>query len=408
LEPGRRGARLQGPYYPDHDLLSIYIPDAGGTFDFTRVASDDASAFYPLPTGAAGYSYRPPVTGDDGWETGSLDDVGMAVGPIEEMIRMIAATPVDAIDAPYIHAVLIARHGKLVLEEYFHGYSAHVPHETRSASKTVTSTLVGLASYGDQPVDVETPVYSTIYGPELPEDLDPRKKHMTMKHLLTMTPGLACDDNNDESPGSEDRMQNQTDQPDWVRFTLDLPMIHEPGEHVAYCSASTNAAGGVLAAASESWIPDLYQRYFAQPMQMGLYHMNLMPNGEAYGGGGLHILGRDFLKMGQIFLDGGEWEERKLLGDDWVRDAVSPFARMFDQGYGYGWWLRSFPYKKRTVQAYYAGGNGGQYVIGIPDLDLAIVFFGGNYGQPATHLIKKKHVPDYIIRSVAEGADRSN
>jgi CubicO group peptidase (beta-lactamase class C family) len=229
---------------------------------------------------------------------------------------------------------------------------------------------------------------------------------MTMKHLLTMTPGLACDDNDDDSPGTEWRMQSQTDQPDWVRYTLELPMTHEPGEHVAYCSASPNLAGGVLAKASGAWIPELYQRYFARPMQMGLYHMNLMPNGEAYGGGGLHITGRDFLKMGQILLDDGKWNNRKLLGDDWVRDAVSPLEHMFDQGYGYAWWVLSVPYGDREVQVFYAGGNGGQYVIGIPEFDLVAVFFGGNYNQAATHLVKKKHLPDYIVKSAEQGVGR--
>jgi CubicO group peptidase (beta-lactamase class C family) len=407
LEPNRPEARLQGPYYPDHDAFSIFIPGAGGTFDFTRVDADGASPFYPRPLSAGRYSYHPPSSEDDGWETGSLEEVGMAVGPIEEMIRMIVDAPIDSISAPYIHAVLIARHGKLVLEEYFHGYSADIPHETRSASKTVTATLIGIASHEGEPVDLDSRVYSIMYGAELLADLDPRKKRMTLKHLLTMTPGLDCDDNDDDSPGSEWRMQSQTNQPDWVRYTLDLPMAHEPGEHVAYCSASPNLAGGVLARASGSWLPDLYQRYFARPMQMDLYHMNLMPNGEAYGGGGLYIKGRDFLKLGQIFLDGGKWKNRKLLGDEWAREAISPFAHMFDQGYGYAWWLLPFAYEDRTVRAFYAGGNGGQYVIGIPELDLVVVFFAGNYSQAVTHLVKKKHIPDYIIKSVEHGVSHS-
>jgi CubicO group peptidase (beta-lactamase class C family) len=403
LEPERPEARLQGPYYHDRDAFSLFIPDAGGTFDFKRVDQDEHIPFYPRPLSGEPYSYRPPWPENDGWETGSLEEVGMAIGPIEEMIRMIVSTPMDSIAAPYIHAVLIARHGKLVVEEYFHGYSSEMPHETRSAAKTVTATLIGIASHQGEPVNLGSKVYSIMDRSELPADLDPRKKHMTLKHLLTMTPGLACDDNDANSPGGEGMMQSQTEQADWIRYTLDLPMAHEPGEHIAYCSASPNLAGGVLARASGAWLPDLYQKYFARPMQMGLYHMNLMPNGEAYGGGGLHIRGRDFLKMGQIFLDGGKWKDRKLLGEEWVRDAVSPFGHMFDQGYGYAWWLISFPFEDREVEAFYAGGNGGQYVIGIPELDLAVVFFGGNYNQAATHLVKKKHVPDYVIKSVEEG-----
>jgi CubicO group peptidase (beta-lactamase class C family) len=403
VEPGRPQARLYGTWHAEHDSFSLFIPDAGGTFDFVRADADGASRFYPRPPGAAPYRYRSPLPEDDGWPTATLGEVGMATGPIEDMIRTIVDTPVDSVGAPYIHAVLIARHGKLVLEEYFHGYTADVAHDTRSASKTVTTTLVGIASHLGEPVNADTPVYATVDGPLLPEDLDPRRRRMTMKHLLTMTPGLACDDNDDESPGSEWRMQGQTEQPDWNRYTLDLPMVHEPGEHIAYCSASPNLAGGVLAAAADSWLPDLYWKYFAEPMGMGRYHMNLMPNGEGYGGGGLHIRGRDFLKLSQLFLDGGTWKGRRLLGEDWTRDALSPHGHMFDQGYGYGWWLLELPYEDRTVQSCYAGGNGGQYAMGIPELDLAIVFFGGNYGQAATHLAKRKHIPEFILKSVERG-----
>jgi CubicO group peptidase (beta-lactamase class C family) len=405
IEPDQPEARIEGPYYSDYDAFSIFIPDAGGTFDFTRADDDSASTFYPRGVSADRYVYHPPSPEDDGWETGSLEEVGLAVGPIEEMIQMIIDTPIDSITAPYMHAVLIARHGKLVLEEYFHGYSADTPHETRSASKTVTSTLIGLAIHEGAPLNVDSRVYSVMYGGGLPEDLDPRKERMTLKHLLTMTPGLACDDNDSESPGNESTMQSQTDQPDWLRYTLDLPMAYEPGEVAAYCSASTNLAGGVLSEATGSWRPDLYRKYFARPMQMGLYHMNLMPTGEGYGGGGLYIRGRDFLKMGQIFLDGGKWRNRKLLDDAWVRDAVSPVEHMFDQGYGYAWWVMPFPYEDRTVQGFYAGGNGGQYVIGVPELDLVIVFFAGNYGQSVTHLVKTEHVPNYIIRAVESGVE---
>jgi CubicO group peptidase (beta-lactamase class C family) len=395
--------RLEGPYYPDVDAFSLFIPDAGGTFDFLRVTDDPSAPFHPRAVGSEPYVYRPPAPRDDGWPVGSLEEMGMAVSPIEDMVRMIVDTPMDTISAPYIHAVLIARHGTLVVEEYFHGHTADTPHDTRSASKTVTSTLIGLAIHAGEPVNLSSPVYPIMYDDDLPPDLDPRKRRIILEHLLTMSPGLACDDNDSDSPGAEWRMQSQTAQPDWLRYTLELPILHEPGEVVTYCSASSNLAGGVLSRAAGSWLPTMYQTYFAEPLEVGVYHMNLMPSGDAYGGGGLHITARDFLKMGQLFLDDGQWNGRRLLGEEWVRDAVTPAHRMFEQGYGYAWWITEFPYQHRTVTAFYAGGNGGQYVMGIPELDLAIVFFGGNYNQATTHLIKKEHVPNYILPSVAAG-----
>jgi len=403
IESNMETVRLQGVPHPDDDTFSIYIPDAGGTFDFVRVSDDTTSPFYPRGRHPQPYTYSPPVSRDDGWQVASLEDVGMAVSAIEQMVQMIMDTPMDGIASPNIHSMLIARKGKLVVEEYFHGFTADTRHDTRSASKSVTATLVGLAIHAGEPVALSSPIYPIMYDGQLPPDLDPRAMRMTLEHLLTMTSGLACDDNKDDSPGAEWKMQSQTEQPDWLRFTLELPMVNEPGEHVAYCSASPNLAAGVLAKASGNWLPNLFQRYFARPMQMGSYHMNLTPTGQAYGGGGLQITGRDFLKMAQVYLDDGKWNGTKLLDDKWLREALHPANRMFKQGYGYGWWIMDFPYKDRTVQAFYAGGNGGQYSMGIPELDMAIVIFGGNYSQSVTHLAKNEHIPKYILRSVAEG-----
>jgi CubicO group peptidase (beta-lactamase class C family) len=402
IEPEDR-VRLHGPYYPDYDSFSLYIPDAGGTFDFKRVDDAQQSHFRSRAGADRPYRYRPPEWRPDGWQVAHLEDVDMAVSPINELIQFID-TPPDSVDAPYIHAVLVARNGKLVVEEYFHGYTAEMPHDTRSASKTVTATLAGLAIQGGEPISVSSPVYEIMYDGGLPGSMDSRKTRIQLKHLLTMTPGLACDDNDYDSPGGEYQMQSQTGQPDWWQYTLDLPGLHEPGEVVTYCSASPNLVYGVLQHASGRWLPQLYQTYFADPMQMGPYYMNLMPSGDAYGGGGLYVQGRDFLKLAQLYLDGGMWAGRRLLGDDWTREAVTPYKEMFNQGYGYGWWILELPYEGRTVEAFYAGGNGGQYSMGIPELGLAIVMFGANYGQMTTHLAKKVHIPKYILRSVAVGS----
>src|SRR5512140_3329643 len=105
--------------------------------------------------------------------------------------------------------------------------------------------------------------------------------------------GLACDDNDDASPGNEGAMQSQSAQPDWYRYTLDLPLANAPGEHYAYCSAGTNLAGGVLAQVSGAWLPALFDTLVAQPLKLGRYYVNLMPTGQAYSGGGMHLRPRD-------------------------------------------------------------------------------------------------------------------
>ncbi len=395
---GNDRLRLEGVYHADTGQLSVHFPYNGGTYDFERADSDPGVAFYPRPQTDSPYEYVQPVAGD-GWETDSLVSVGITAEPVENMVRMIIDTPQNAIDAPYLHAFLLARHGKLVLEEYFHGYTRDQPHGTRSASKSITATLAGIA-VNDGTLSLKTPVYKTMFDGSVPQGLDERAGRMELEHLITMTPGLACNDFDQNSPGNEDTMQNQEEQPDWFRYTLGLKMLHEPGEVAAYCSGSQNLAGGVISKATGKWLPDFYRDHFAAPLGMGLYHMNLSPTGEGYGGGGLLIKSRDFLKLGQIFLDGGKWRGIQIVSEQWVRDGTEAINDIGDEGYGYGWWVFSYTHEGRSIKAYYAGGNGGQYVIVIPDLNLNIVIFAGNYNQRVMHKPKYEYVRDYILPAV--------
>jgi CubicO group peptidase (beta-lactamase class C family) len=388
--------RLEGRYDPEFERLSVYLPINGGTYDFER--ADGASRFYPRPLDDPPYEYRLPPPGG-GWEVARPEDVGMGTGPLVEMVRMIASTPIDAIDAPDVHGILVARHGKLVLEEYFHGYTRDDLHGTRSASKSVTTTLVGVAAH-EGTLGLDAPVYETMYDGAPPRDLDPRARRMTLEDLMTMTPGLACDDSDPDSPGNEDRMQNQAEQPDWLRYTLELPMTHEPGEHAAYCSASQNLAGGMLSKLAGEWLPDFYRDHFARPLGAEPSAMNLAPDGAGYGGGGLYVRPRDFLKLGQLYLDDGIWKGRRLLDPGWTATATRTRYEIRDEGYGYGWWMFSYPWRGRETPAFYAGGNGGQYVIVVPDLDLAVAIFGGNYNQRVMHAPKYEHVRDYVVAAV--------
>ena len=404
FQDGQGRTRLEGKYDEERERLSIDFPLNGGIYDFTRVGDGDESPFYPRPSTERRYVYAPPVDGG-GWKTASLDDVGLAKSPVENLVQMMIDTPMDAIDAPYIHALLVARYGKLVLEEYFHGYGADIPHGTRSAGKSVTTTLVGMAIQQEL-LDLEAPVYETMLGGDIPSDLDARAGRITLRHLITMTSGLDCDDSRQGSPGSEDVMQEQQAQPDWHRYTLALPMAHSPGTQAAYCSGGLNLAGGMVAKQSGLWLPEFYRRHFALPLGTGRYAMNLTPTGEGYGGGGIYLEPRDFLKLGQLYLDDGVWQGERLLPEGWVESATRAQARIGEEGYGYGWWWFAYTYQERELEAFYAGGNGGQVVIGIPELGLAIAAFAGNYNQRVMHQLKYEYVRDYILPAVEKSGSR--
>lgn len=350
------------------------------------------------------YVCRSPTPSGDGWQTRTLAEAGIDSRPITELIERILNTPPGPQNPVAMHSLLIARHGKLVLEEYFYGTDPWRPHDMRSASKTFTSVLIGIARQRGVRIGSDTLVYSV----EQPSNTDPRRQALTLGNLMSMTSGLDCDDNR-ESPGNEDVMQNQSGQPDWVQYALDLPVLSEQGgDHAIYCSAGMNLAAGVLRKLTDTWIPDLFYETLARPLGITEYHMNLAPNGEGYMGGGLYLRPRDQLKLGQLYLNGGTWNGRRLVGGTWVTESTGVHATFTprppfdtDHGYGYAWHSRSLRYGGQTYRDYYAAGNGGQYVIVIPTLDLVVGITGGDYAEPRKYYPwESEIVPQYIIRAV--------
>jgi CubicO group peptidase (beta-lactamase class C family) len=307
----------------------------------------------------------------------------------------------DSSESSDVHAVLIARHGKLVVEEYFHNTDPDEPHDTRSAAKSLTSLLIGAAALKGEPVGLSTRVYETMGR----NDADPNKRAITLEHLMTMSSGLDCDDSDDNSPGNENTMQEQTAQPDWYTYTLDLKTIRKPGEKAVYCSCQPNLAGGVLQRATHKRLEDLIRDLVAVPLQMGAYSLWTSPAHDVYMGGGNRFRPRDFMKLGQVMLDGGRWRGKQIVSAAWAKASVTPRyqigKRVPGLNYGYLWWSVEYPYQGGKVRAFYAAGNGGQIVMGIPELDLLIAFFGGNYNSDALFIPQQKYVPEQILPAVA-------
>jgi CubicO group peptidase (beta-lactamase class C family) len=368
------------------------------------VAADETSDFYPRGRPTAPYVYAPPPQLDDGWQTASLEDVGIDRAGIEKFIQMVVDTPIDSVNSQEDHGILIARHGKLVLEEYFHGESRDKPHDTRSASKSVASDLTGAAIHAGVPVSPTDFVYRAMNGGAFPNDLEPRRRALTLEHLLTMSSGFDCDENNPDTPGYEDNMWEQTEQADFYKWTLALKMIRQPGEKAVYCSANANLTGGVVARAAGQSAQILFQKLLAEPLRMKRFYLPLSPAGDYALTGSARFPPREFMKLGQLHLNGGTWNGRRIFTLEWSRRATSPlyYIDAYKENYGYLWWVIEYPYKGRNIRAFYAGGNGGQVVMAIPELDLAMAFYAGNYNDAGGGTAKRVYVPKYILPAIGK------
>jgi CubicO group peptidase (beta-lactamase class C family) len=332
--------------------------------------------------------------------------VGLDEAALGAVVRRIAtADPASA--APRIHSLLVARAGRLVLEEYFYGFDASVPHDLRSASKTFTSILAGVAMDRGAPFTMATPAFALLAVDSALLASDPRRSRITVGHLLTHSSGLACDDNDDQSPGQEDRMQRQTAEPDWYRFAMGLAVVADPGSRYAYCSAGINLAGGVVAATLGAWLPALFEEAVARPLDFGRYAINLMPDGQSYSAGGVYLRPRDLLKIGQLYLDGGRWRGRRVVSEAWVRESTAARVAVENGSWdGYGWHRYAIRAGGTTHQEIEASGNGGQYLVLIPSLSLAIASTGGNYGEYGIWKRFRDEIVPAVIAAATAGPTR--
>ncbi len=330
---GRRAGQAeevlaQGRY----DEGVIRVPLGGTSFDFTKIDGDSSSPFYPRGQRGQPYRYAAPLQLGDGWPVATVEDVGISRDGIERAVQSLIDMPMDSLSTLQIHSLLIARHGTLVVEEYFHGYHRDLPHDTRSAAKSWTAVLLGAAIQAGIPLRLDTPVYRTMLD-SLPRDLDPRKRAMTLEHLISMTAGYDCA--SDSAPGNEDVMQSQTAEPDWYRYTLNVPILTAPGDTIVYCSIEPNLAGGMLRKIAGEPLPEMFYRLVARPLKMSNYHLFLSPTGEAYGGGGHRFLPRDFMKLAQLMINDGRWNGRQIVSRDWARTSGSALRNLTkSQQYG--------------------------------------------------------------------------
>lgn len=376
------------------------IMDFGRVVTLTRRSPENAAGFYPRAPGTAAYEYRAPSTGTDGWQTARAADVGIDEARLAELVRMFAQHDPIGPGLPLVHSVLVARKGRLVLEEYFRGFDESRTHDMRSASKTFASVMVGAAKLHGASLRETTPVYSLLANDRSIAAKEPRKQRITLAHLLTHSSGLACDDGDKDSPGNEGTLQSQ---PDWNRYMLELPVVHEPGSKYAYCSGGLHLAGAMLRRATGLWLPELFDRYLAREMGIERYAINLAPNGDMYTGGGVQMRPRDLLKFGQLYLDGGTWNGRRLVDADWVKRSTQHQIRTNNNGSdGYAWHRNVLRANGREYQEYEANGNGGQFLIVIPELELAVVFTAGNYVQYLIwRRLRDEIVPQYVMSAIA-------
>lgn len=340
---------------------------------------------------------------EDDWPTVSPAEADLSADRLEALDAAIRSE-----DFGRITSVLVARNGRLVHETYFHG-DASTPRNTRSATKTVTGMLVGIAV--DQRIlsGPDTPVMPHLDARPVLHP-DPRKAEITFEDLMTMSSVLECNDWHQLSSGNEERMYLLED---WLQFGLDLPIRGIPpwetpieerpyGRAFSYCTAGVYMLGRALAGATGMPVEVYALRHLFRPMGISTAEWQRSPTGEVQTGGGLGLRSRDLLKLAQLYADGGTWKGKRIVSEDWVEASTRPHVQFSGPDgspyeYGYLWWLRTVEADGREIPIFYMTGAGGNRAVVAPSLDLTVVVTSENFGRRDAHELTDRILTEYVL-----------
>ncbi len=345
-----------------------------------------------------------PQSTSDEWTIASPESAGLSLAPLAAMEKAIRAG-----EFKKIGSILIARHGKLVYEKYFDG-EANSLRDTRSATKSITGILIGIAIKEKKLSGVDARVLSLL--PEQARKLqnpDPRKDKITVEDFLTMSSPLECDDWNDVSRGNEERMYLVED---WTQFILDLPLrgrmhlgeqAEAPpyGRYFSYCTGGVFTLSEVLQKATGLRTDRYAQEKLFGPLGITDAVWVYSPLNVPQTGGGLRLTSRDLLKIAELYRGGGDWRGQRIIDEAWVKASTQPHARIDDETeYGYLWWLKAFKSGGKSYPAFFMSGNGGNKVMVLPGLDMSVVLTSTNFNTKGMHQQTEQLLTDYILPAV--------
>ena len=301
-----------------------------------------------------------------------------------------------------INSIIIARHGKILFEEYFNGATPNTLHDIRSAGKSLTSALVGIAIDKGLINSVEERLLSYFPGIECTSDWNPKKNDITLKHVLSMSFGL-CEPG--EYPAWENRRWYTMH---WTNDVLCQPIEYKPGTRFDYDSAAPALFGPIIEQVSGMSVGQFAKKYLFEPLGIERYRWFILPTGREYTGGGFSMCPRDMVKFGQLYLHKGMWNGEQLISKEWVEESTKAHLIVnskLDRHYGYYWWKETFPINNRLIESYFASGNGGNKIYVFPTQDLVAVVTASAYDQSYGHPQVRMMMNKYILPAVLQDED---
>jgi len=339
------------------------------------------------------YRYASPPNRNDGWEIADAAQVGVDTSKINALMRAILRE-----EFRNVHSVLVAKEGKIIVEEYFHGFHHDQPHPIHSISKCIVAAAVGIATEQNLIKDVNTPLYQ--FFPEYRELLcNGEKGAITLEHALTMTAGFEWDEGTYSYYDQRNSLVAMKSSRDWLHYLFDRPLAYHPGERHVYNTGLIIALEEVIRKVANQPSHVFAKNNLFAPLGISKYRYDNIA--------GFHMLPRDMAKIGWLFLNGGQYRGSQIISKAWVDKAMLRFERCQPRYWNH-WWPIVYFVEGRAIASYVAAGFGGQTITIFPALNTVIVMTGGSFLEYTdfdvlirNYLLPAILTPEFVAKSPA-------
>jgi len=383
--------------------LSLFIVTIISILSFS--CNDDQTIFN---TPSVEPTITQPEQTDDGWETATLVEVGIAMTPLLQMKSYL-----NQQQDHNVHSILLVKDGKLAFETYYPGHAflyygqdfqgedILFDRETlqcmHSVTKSITSICIGICRDQGHLQSVDQTVFS--FFPQYAYLSSPEKDQITVKNLLTMTSGLEWNEWDVGLHNSQNDLIQLIRVTDPLAFVLGKPLVDPPGTTFYYNGGTTNVLGEIVRKCSGTRLDWLSRFHLFDPLGITEFQWQYFQNGVVYASGDIYLRPRDMAKIGFLFLEKGVWKGERIISEEWVNESTQTFISLpwlgWTDGYGYQWWKRSYNYGAHYIPIYFASGWGGQSIRIFPTLNMVAIFTGSNYvtAHPIDYLISEFILP---------------
>jgi len=330
------------------------------------------------------------------WKSCSPEAVGMD----SELLMSMNDYIVELLGNDYnINTVLVIRKGYIVAEQSYSKYfDKDIKHKIFSCTKSITSSLIGIAINEGYLTGVDQKVLDLFPEYDISDPYG-NKKNITIEHLLTMSAGFEWYELDypytDQRNTHNEWMQNS----DRVKYLLDRPMALNPGTRQNYNSGLSHVLSAIIQKTTGLRTDSFAIDKLFTPIGISDFYWPTDPNGISTGSGSIRMTPRNMARFGYLYLKNGNWDGNQIVPEDWVTESSKKhfsFWHVDNYYYGYQWWITSF-------DTYAAVGYQGQWIIVVPDKDMVVVFTnifdegdGAQWDTPE-HLLRT-----YIIPAVLE------